>query len=175
MKYIVLIETEEHGPITPDVLVKWVESGRVLPKTKVRNAILNKWHKAEDYDFLEGAFLKQRENTDDKAVVKEAASTAKKCSIDDVEGESDFYEKIENLTSYKNPFLPSPAPASLRIMATLFDFILVAVVIVCFFFLLVYSQISYGISINVAFYLFSIFSFLLFMIYYAAFFMKLQI
>ena len=167
MKYIVQIEAEELGPISSDVLLKWVENGRVLPATQVRNSMINKWHRAEEYDFLAESFLKQstdlgqNENSshdDKKGLLKKSLRTVKE--ENNVDGE-------DNLTSYKNPFLPDPSPISLRVFAALFDYILIFGVISCFFIIASFVGVISNFNINLLFYLFFFVSFTFWISYFS--------
>jgi uncharacterized RDD family membrane protein YckC len=168
MKYIVLIEAEEHGPISPDVLIEWVGNGRVQPKTQVRNSMINKWREAKDYDFLADAFLKQKTAFEQNKPEKDGNNSGylKKSGLRTAK-EGENVGKEEVLTAFKNPFLPDPAPVSLRILAALFDYILIGGVITCFFVIgFFFTGISFDLTLNPALYLFCFIFFIFLLTYY---------
>ena len=74
MKYIILGEDKkEYGPIDGETLRKWVESGRVLAETPVRNAMIKKWGKAQDLEFLAPSLALQAEKIDVTAAIQRKA------------------------------------------------------------------------------------------------------
>ena len=167
MKYIVLIEIEEYGPISADVLIKWVENGRVLPETQVRSSMLNNWHKAIEYDFLADSFMKQKSGVDQGKQSKGANSAGYSKNELRIAAKDKNIKKEECLTTYNNPFLPNPAPISLRVFATLFDYILIGTVVFCFFIIASFVRTSFDGNINLVFYLFFFASFIFLLIYFA--------
>ncbi len=170
MKYIVLIDTEEKGPVSQDILIKWAKTGDITPATQVRNAILKKWRKASDYDFLKETFsILKYENTDtSKDTKKTADNNLAKKSLEEIEDEEELYEKLKKHTSYKNPFLPDPSPISLRFFAAIFDYILVGLISFGFLCIMANLILNNSISLNLTFYLTFFFSFSLLLVYYAA-------
>ena len=56
MEYIVKVNNKEYGPVDDEILIKWVEDGRVLPESEIRNSKLNLWKKADSFSFLKDAF-----------------------------------------------------------------------------------------------------------------------
>ena len=168
MKYIVQIDTEEKGPVTQDILIKWVEAGSVNPNTQVRNAVLKKWRKASEYDFLKEIFsrIEVEKDNNQENTKKNADKAFAKKSVD--EDEEELYNRLKKNTSYKNPFLPDPSPVSLRFFATIFDYILVGVVSFGFLCITAYLIVNNNISLNLAFYLSFFFAFTFLLIYYAA-------
>jgi uncharacterized RDD family membrane protein YckC len=128
MKYIVLgDDAKEYGPIDAETLRKWVENGRVLPHTQVRNALLkNKWGDAEKIDFLHDAFAVLGEKRHEEAtpvdrfreVLFSIAGGKKK-------------EKTK-LSTFRRAYVPQPAPVPLRMMAWIFDMILLGALGVVF-------------------------------------------
>ena len=124
MKYLVKGEDgREYGPIDEETLRKWTVAGRVVPRTPVRNALIRKWNKASDLDFLLASFAVQGVREE-----KEKSSFGK------------FSERLDGLfaggkekkkdltpweTSFKNKYIHDPASVSLRIAAFAFDLIII--------------------------------------------------
>jgi len=167
MKYIVLIETKEYGPVDSDVLIKWVESGRVRPEVQVRNSMMNKWHEAVEYDFLADAFVKQKADIEQNKPEKGDTNAGySKNRLNTAEKNINVDEE-EHFTAYKNPFLPDSAPIAIRVFATLFDYTLIGGVILCFFIIASFVGMSFDKNINIVFYLFVFVSFIFWLSYYA--------
>ncbi len=135
MKYIVLGEdNKEYGPIDGETLKKWVETGRVLPETQVRNSLIKKWNKAQDFDFLKPSFIKQFETMEEQKGPKEKT----------LEAISSIFKKkpkkkknifFEDGTAFRHHYLPDQAGVFLRIMAFLFDGIVILIYFVLVFLL----------------------------------------
>lgn len=127
MEYIVKVNDKEYGPIEYDILARWVEDGRVLGDSLVRNSKLNIWKRADSFAFLRKAFEIQQSRfmivsnkPEGKIKPLSPSEKLKTLSIDDSKTES---------TEFKNSFLPDKANILLRFKAGLIDLILVF----CFF------------------------------------------
>jgi len=117
MKYVILgDDAKEYGPIDAETLRKWVESGRVLPHTQVRNALLkNKWGRADKLDFLQDAFAVLGEKRFEEAGILDRlrdllfqASGGKR-------------EPKPKNTTFRHAYVPQPASAVLRLLAFIVD------------------------------------------------------
>lgn len=120
MKYIIFAEDgKEYGPVDSETLRKWVESGRVLPSTQVRNVMVKRWNRAGDLDFLKESFQKQA------AKIEESKSS--------FEHGMEFLKSVfagkkkkgEKTTAFRYEFIPNPASVFLRTAAFIFDAILI--------------------------------------------------
>ncbi len=120
MKYIIFADDgKEYGPIDPETLRKWVEGGRVLPHTQVRNVMMKRWNRASDLDFLKEAFDKQAAKVEEKKsniehgmdFLKDLFASKKK--------------KQPKGTAFRYVFLPNPASISLRLAAFAFDMVII--------------------------------------------------
>ncbi len=69
MQYIVKGKDEkEYGPVDQETLQKWVEHGRVMPDTLVRNHLIkHSFKRADELEFLRLSFAVQMEVKDDEA------------------------------------------------------------------------------------------------------------
>ena len=163
MNYIVLIEAKECEPISTETLIQWVEDGRVLPGMQVRNSMMNNWHKAVEYDFLADAFMKQKAAFEQNSL---EINYNEKESLKDMGKAKDE----EGFTAFKNSYMPDPAPINLRILATLFDYILIGGVIVCFFVIASFAGMSFDINmtqtLTPSFYLLIFIFFILWLTYF---------
>ncbi len=120
MKYIIFAEDgKEYGPVDPETLHKWVENGRVLPHTQVRNMMMKKWNRASDLAFLKDAFEKQVEKVEENKGVFEHEMDSLKSIFRSKKAE------ISKGTVFKASYLPNPASLSLRLGAFIFDMILI--------------------------------------------------
>jgi uncharacterized RDD family membrane protein YckC len=117
MKYVILGEdAKEYGPIDGETLRKWVESGRVLPHTQVRNALLKtKWGRADKLEFLQDAFAVLGEKRFEEAGILDRlrdllfhASGGKR-------------EPKPKNTAFRHSYVPQPASAVLRLLAFIAD------------------------------------------------------
>ena len=53
MKYIVRSgDGNEYGPVDQEVIVQWVNSGRVTRKSEVRNTLMKSWTASTDVPFI---------------------------------------------------------------------------------------------------------------------------
>ena len=125
MKYMVLGDDgREYGPIDAETLRKWVKSGRVLPHTQVRNALLkNKWGDAAKLDFLGDAFVVLSDRRHQEAGwferLCESFSQAGK-EQDQGGGE------VKKNTAFRHAYAPQPASLVLRGLALLTDLLVLA-------------------------------------------------
>ena len=126
MKYIILGEDKkEYGPIDGETLRKWVESGRVLAETPVRNAMIKKWGKAQDLEFLAPSLAMQAEKIEEEKGFKEKGFAAFGFLFRKKESKKPFIEG----TSFKNRYLPA-APGMIHRLAVAFSD---GMLICCFF------------------------------------------
>lgn len=123
MKYIVLgDDAKEYGPIDAETLRKWVENGRVMPHTQVRNALLkNKWGAAEKIDFLHDAFEVLGEKRDEEA---SPVDRLREVIFSIVGGKK---REKKKLSAFRRAYVPQPASVPLRMMAWIFDMVVLAV------------------------------------------------
>jgi uncharacterized RDD family membrane protein YckC len=145
MKYIISGDDgKEYGPIDQETLRKWVESGRVLPTTLVRNQMMKKWSRAADLDFLKTALETQTQRVEeDKSAFEHGLDFIK----------SIFKKKtvVKNInTTFKYEYIHNPAPVYLRIGAATFDWLLLSC-FACLLFLVFSIAIKTDIDVNFAF------------------------
>ncbi len=63
MKYIIRgSDGTEYGPVDQDVILKWVEDGRVTEETEIRNTLMKTWTQANKLPFVK-ELLQQRAQT----------------------------------------------------------------------------------------------------------------
>lgn len=122
------IEGNEHGPVDPETLRKWVEDDRITAKTEVRNALLSSWKTVDKLDFLADLLAEQQKR---QLVVEDnfnkTAKAAKKIG-------SLFKKKqTETGTAFVCKYVPEFAPLGRRTLAFLFDFFLLALVALVLF------------------------------------------
>ncbi len=132
MKYMILgDDNKEYGPVDSEALKKWVEGGRVLAHTPVRNSMIKKWNKAEDFDFLHQSLALQVERLEEEKSFKEKSLEAlasifrKKTST---RGYSDG-------SAYRNRYQPDHPGIPLRILSFSFDSAVFLVLFILFFLL----------------------------------------
>lgn len=129
MEYIVKVNDKEYGPIDDDILIRWVEDGRVLGDSQVRNAKLNIWKRADSLAFLKEAFATQQSRFKKVTNISEnPVSHSNPTRILKVLPSEDT--KIES-TEFKNSFLPDRAGIFLRLKAGIIDLVFVFVLL-CF-------------------------------------------
>ncbi|HPN83704.1 MAG TPA: RDD family protein [Victivallales bacterium] len=162
MKYIIFADDgKEYGPVDAETLRKWVEGGRVLPHTQVRNMMMKKWNRASDLDFLKEAFDKQEEKVEEQKSPFEHGMEFLRGIFKSKKAEE------PKSTAFRNTYIPNPASLSLRIGAFLFDLIIIL------FYALILSLIfamsmKAGFDVNSAFILMFFAFFVGVVIYYAA-------
>ena len=136
MEYIVLgKDGKEYGPVDADTLQLWVEHGRVLKDTQVRNALMKKWNPAGSIDILQEAFKVYHENEQAEAGISGKLKGA-------LFGQKQEKEpkKEEVNTAFKQKYIPNPASVTQRIGAFIFDSIILASVgIVLFIMMNIYA------------------------------------
>ena len=118
MEYIVLGQDgKEYGPVDPETLKKWVEHGRVLKDTQVRNALMMKWNEAGKLDVLAESFAVQHQNEEAEEGVGDkimgALGLGKK--------KDDAPKEKEVRTAFVQKYIPNPASVGQRIGAFVFD------------------------------------------------------
>ncbi len=115
----------QEGPIDQETLRKWVEIDKVFEDTPVRNALLNNWRTAKDFDFLQEALDAQVFRT----AKRKKESKGKLAKILGGGKDDDGLRKKpkeEPSTYFKYEYLPNPAGALKRFLAFLFDWLLIA-------------------------------------------------
>lgn len=130
MQYIILNDDgKEYGPIDQETLQKWVEHGRILPDTQVRNALIKKWNKAEDIDFLKLAFAVQTAKKEEDAGFKDKVAELlsflpwKKKNVE-----------VQKKTAFRHEYIHDPANVFQRVAAAVFDIVLMFICAVIVFF-----------------------------------------
>jgi hypothetical protein len=109
--------------VDEETLRKWTSSGRILPHTQIRNALIKKWNKASELDFLLSSFAVQgsreqkeknffRKFSDHLDIIFGGGKTTKK-------------ELTPWETSFRNKYIHEPASVSVRIAAFAFDLIVI--------------------------------------------------
>ena len=64
MQYIVRTEDgKEHGPLSQDVILQWVHSGKVKPDTEIRNSLMKSWTTAGQMPSIKEDVKKRRTQT----------------------------------------------------------------------------------------------------------------
>ncbi len=123
MEYIVKVNGKEYGPIEDDILVRWVEDGRVLSDSHVRNSKLNNWKRADDFEFLRDAFKTQQarfkkilDNTENTAFPSNPTRILKLLPKED---------KKDTTGDFKNSFRPDKAGILVRLKAGIADLVFV--------------------------------------------------
>lgn len=123
MEYIVKVNDKEYGPIEDDILARWVEDGRVLNDSQVRNAKLNIWKRADSFAFLKEAFETQQSRF--KRVINSSEKTAVSSKPTRILKVLPSEETRNESTEFKNSFLPDKARIFLRLKAGIIDLIFV--------------------------------------------------
>ncbi len=149
MKYIVQMDGKEFGPVDEITLTQWVEEGRVLRTSKVRNSMIIKWNDAGTLDLLAKAF-EEREAENEEA----GASGGGFFGIFGGGKNKRVEEKVvtyDSSSAFKQHYLPNPAPISLRLLSALFDLI-VSYLIIMLSIIPGYVMTSAGFETSTAFY-----------------------
>ena len=132
MEYIVKVNDKEYGPVSDDILVRWVEDGRVLPESEVRNSKLNLWKRADSFSFLKDAFniqeSKFRKN-------QQTLSQKPEHNLTRIIQISHQEQQKKISTDFKNSYLPQKAGTYIRLKAGLIDLIAV----ICLFIISIYA------------------------------------
>lgn len=129
MQYIILENGKEYGPIEQETLQKWVEHGRILPDTQVRNALIKKWNKAKDLEFLKLAFAVQAEKREKDAGLKDKL-TGLLHFLPWKKKEADSPKK----TAFRHEYIHGPANVFQRVFAAVFDIVLIFIFAIIVFF-----------------------------------------
>lgn len=130
MKYIILGEDKkEYGPVDGETLRKWVEGGRVMPETPVRNAMIKKWGKAQDLEFLAPALALQNEKIEEEKSLKEKSFETLRFLFRKKESKKPFIDG----TSFKNRYLPAAPSLPHRLAAAFSDGILIGIFFIALF------------------------------------------
>ncbi|HBM15983.1 MAG TPA: hypothetical protein DD381_06540 [Lentisphaeria bacterium] len=131
MEYIVKVNDKEYGPIEDDILIRWVEDGRVLPDSEVRNSKLALWKKADDFSFLKDAFKAQEAKF---RKVRHTPDEKTEHNFTKILHVSSVEQQKKNSTDFKNTFLPDKAGIYIRMKAGIVDLI----VVLCIFCISIY-------------------------------------
>lgn len=136
MEYIVLgKDNEEYGPVDQETLFKWVEHGRVLKDSKIRNSLMKQWHEAGKLDFLKDAFSVQEVHEDEETATPTGilkgflGLNPKKHVVEKPQG--------KKATAFVQKYTPCPATVYQRIASFATDAILLSVVALILFFTMV--------------------------------------
>lgn len=136
MEYIVLGKNnEEYGPVDQETLLKWVEHGRVLKDSKIRNSLMKQWHEAGKLDFLEDAFSVQEVHEEEEASTPTGllkgflGLNAKKHEVEKAKG--------KQATAFVQKYTPAPATVYQRIATFATDAVLLSLVALILFFTMV--------------------------------------
>jgi hypothetical protein len=136
MEYIVLgKDNEEYGPVDQETLLKWVEHGRVLKDSKIRNSLMKQWHEAGKLDFLEEAFSVQEVHEEEEASTPTGLLKGflglkpKKHEVKKPQG--------KQATAFVQKYTPAPATVYQRIATFATDAILLSLVALILFFTMV--------------------------------------
>ncbi len=138
MHFVVRDENDEqYGPVDQETLVKWAVSGRVRAGFKVRNVLFEQWKEATEIDFLVEP-IRERE-----------AKDGPKVGLIDRTGELFSHltkprkKNIPKSSSFEYKYLPEEASAKQRMLASLFDWTLLAIIFMVIFFIsagIIYSK-----------------------------------
>ncbi len=147
MKYIILGEdNKEYGPIDGETLKKWVESGRVLSQTPVRNSMIKKWNKAEDFDFLIPSLAVQYEKIEDEKGFKVKSLEI----LGSIFKKKTSKKSFDEGSTYRNRYLPNPPGIPLRLLAVFFDGVIVSALFILLF-MMSAAMVQGGMNPNEAF------------------------
>lgn len=128
--YIKDKEGNEQGPVDQETLEKWVELDKIFPDTLVRNALLGKYKEAQDFEFLAYNFEKQKKEKE------QAAGYWEKRKMKKEEERMQAQTSLHVETAFKHEYIPSPASFLQRILASLFDWIILGLIAFIFWVLL---------------------------------------
>lgn len=134
MEYIAKVNDREYGPVAEEVLAQWVEDGRVLIDTPVRNSMMRIWKNAGDLPFLRASFEKQSRNFNIDLGISYDDNKTRVIKIKNPLLAEDKTE-IKKSTEFKNKLLPDKAGILLRLKAGIIDFIIVIFIFVFSFFI----------------------------------------
>jgi uncharacterized RDD family membrane protein YckC len=116
MEYTVFIKNKEYGPVSEQTLEDWVEEGRVLPSSTVKDTLSGDILNAKDVSFLTEAFVLQ---------AKYFSQNSKKTFIgiglpNTVKLKPRLKQKESEFEEYTN-FIDTPAKYTARIKAAAID------------------------------------------------------
>lgn len=154
MEYIVKVNDKEYGPVTEDVLREWVEDGRVLFNTQVRNSMMRVWKNAREFPFLETAFETQSKKFDVGVV---------NASVPHISNVTQFLKSRNPLiaeekngknksSEFKNRLFPDRANISLRFKAGVIDLAVTILFFILSFLFGTYLVSNHGVNPNFAAY-----------------------
>ena len=123
MDFIVRLEDgTQQGPLDQETLRKWVDIDKVKHDTPVRNALLQNWKTAQEFDFLHDALEAQ-------AMRAQARSEEKNGFLARLLGGPQERPKAqppkEVSSAFKYEYIPNPASVPLRLGAAIFDWLLI--------------------------------------------------
>ena len=146
MEYIVKVNDKEYGPVAEDVLREWVEDGRVLSDTQVRNSMMRVWKNAGEFSFLEIAFEKQRKKFN-IGMSSSVSHGARVTQIRKIRNPLIVEEKKDpnKISEFKNKLFPDRAGVSLRFKAGIIDLAVIGLI-----FILSFLFLSYFVSHHIA-------------------------
>ena len=131
MEFIIQLEDgQEDGPLSEKQLQQRADAGEISSKTQVRSKLLKNWKDASKIPCLENFFDKQ-----EAEIPAEAPSLMNK--VREGLSSDDTGKKIAHgAITYGSQFTFKPVSLFSRLMATLFDFIIMAAVLVPIFILM---------------------------------------
>ncbi|MCP3965939.1 MAG: RDD family protein [Lentisphaerae bacterium] len=116
------IQGTEHGPIDEETIAKWVDEDRVTPETPVRNSLLKTWKAAGDLNFLQERFQEQeKRRTEAETSTQKSTRTLKDVA-------RSFKRSKESETMFKHKHIPEYANTGRRILAFVYDMVIVFIV-----------------------------------------------
>jgi len=135
-----MVRTKEgavEGPLDQETLKKWVELDKVFADTPIRNAMLSSWKEARDIDFLKDLLHAQTSRLEAEV---EANMGFLDRTLELIGFGNDALKRKKALlkeksTAFKYEYLPNPASPALRVLAALFDLILLGSVALLIFFM----------------------------------------
>ena len=126
MKYLVRTpEEKEYGPVDQDTLIQWAQSGRIPPRSQIRNTLMSNWRDAKNTGFLKDIIPTEEAKDTTKAESKWAALVKKDQKMPSAAGAKALHAS--------GRFLYTPANTGLRFGAWLFDTVIVGAVMFLIF------------------------------------------
>lgn len=125
MQYIIRDKNnEEHGPVDPETLEKWVDEDRITAETPIRSSLMANWRTVDSMAFLKERLAEQAERREKAATMVEKSGSVLK----NVKGRlaEKFVPPSRSTFEQKRPFLY--AQMRPRLMAGLYDFLAVLLV-----------------------------------------------
>ncbi|MDP7741156.1 MAG: RDD family protein [Lentisphaeria bacterium] len=126
MKYLIRTpEEKEYGPVDQDTLVQWAQSGRIPPRSQIRNTLMSTWTDAKEAGFLKD--IMPAEEVKDPTTGK-----SKWAALVKEDQKAPAATKAKALHT-SGRFLYTPANTGMRFGAWLFDTVIVGTVLLLIF------------------------------------------